>query len=330
MKIKELFNLYNARSKAFEDHEKGNIVFISNGLANNGVIGFVEPLEGERVFGFKGICLSAFCEATVHEPSFLTRGNGGSGLIVLEPRKPMDMKELLFYSAYINANLRWRFSFGRMVTKERVKEIALGEYDASVRCSNVSQWLPKMDQIRELPEIKNFGFIPITSLFTLHSGDYHKASAIPRGKYPLISCGEEDNGIIGYVDVPNDKLYRETLTIAYNGQPLTTKFHPYEFAAKDDVAVCIPKRTMRISTLMYIQYMLNQERWRYSYGRKCFKEKLSKINISLPLYSNGMINEDTIEQIVSNTSYWNFLSSYILRESKATKPRKSTLNSFVS
>jgi hypothetical protein len=330
MKVKELFNLYNARSRAFEDHEEGDIPFISNGLANNGVVGFVKPLKSERVFDFRGICLSAFCEATVHEPSFLPRGNGGSGLIVLEPRTSMEMKELLFYSAYVNANLRWRFSFGRMVTKERVKEIELGKYDPSVEYSDVSQWLPKRDKIKESPEIRGFGFIPITSLFTLHSGDYHKASAIPRGKYPLISCGEEDNGIIGYVDVPNDKLYRETLTVAYNGQPLTTKFHSYEFAAKDDVAVCIPKKRMKISTLIFIQYMLNQERWRYSYGRKCFNEKLSKINISMPLHSDGTIDEDTIEKIVFNTSYWNFLNSYTIKESKGMQSRKSTLNSFVS
>jgi len=330
MKVKDLFNLQNARSKAFSDHEKGNIPFISNGLINNGIVGFVNPLNGERVFKFRGICLSAFCEATVHEPPFLPRGNGGSGLVVLEPQTSMEMKELLFYSAYINTNIRWRFSFGRMVTKERVKGVSLENYDASIESPDIKEWLPKMHKIEESPEIKDFGFIPITSLFKLHSGDYHKASAIPSGKYPLISCGEEDNGIIDYVDVPNDKLYRETLTIAYNGQPLTTKFHPYEFAAKDDVAVCIPRRKLRISTLIFIQYLLNQERWRYSYGRKCFNKKLSRVKIRLPLRSNGTIDEDVIEKAISNTTYWDFLKSYTLNESQEIEKRKSTLNSFAS
>jgi hypothetical protein len=330
MKVTELFNIYNARSKAFEDHERGNMPFVSNGLTNNGVVGFVNPLKGERVFGFRGICISAFCEATVHEASFLPRGNGGSGLIVLEPKRPMEMNELLFYSAYINANVRWRFSFGRMVIRERVKEISLKKYDSSIETTSIPEWLPKMDKLGVSPEIENFSPVPITSLFHLHSGDYHKASAIPKGKYPLISCGEEDNGIIGYVDVPNTKLYRETLTIAYNGQPLATKFHPYEFAAKDDVAICLLKRELRISTLIFVQYLLNQERWRYSYGRKCFNEKLSRIKLRMPLRSDGSLDEDTIEKVVTNTTYWSFVKSYTLKESKRMRTKKSTLDSFTS
>lgn len=330
MKVSELFNLYNARSKAFEDHEEGQMPFVSNGFMDNGVIGFVKPLKGERVFEFRGICLSAFCEATAHEPPFLPRGNGGSGLIVLEPKRPMETGELLFYCAHINSNIQWRFSYGRMVTKERVKEINLEKYDPSIAPPNLSEWLPRRHKIGENPEVKKFGSILITSLFTLHSGDYHKGSVIPKGQYPLISCGEADNGIIGHVNVPNDKLYRETLTIAYNGQPLTTKFHPYEFAAKDDVAVCIPKRKMKISTLVFIQYLLNQERWRYSYGRKCFREKLSKFRIMLPLLADGNVDEDAINKIVSNTTYWNFVKSYAQNESIQGKKRKSTLNSYTS
>lgn len=100
-------------------------LFISNGKLNNGIVGYVTPLESDRVFEEKGICISAFCEATIQNPPFLPRGNGGSGLIVLTPLKPMNEELLTFYAAYINKYCNWMFSYGRMVTMERLKKIKL-------------------------------------------------------------------------------------------------------------------------------------------------------------------------------------------------------------
>jgi hypothetical protein len=113
-KLSELFILHNSKSSGFESYEQGEIRFISNGFYNNGVVGLVKPRSKDRVFNFHGICASAFCEATVQEPPFLPRGNGGSGLVVLEPKKKMLHDELLYYAAYINRFSKWRFSFGRM------------------------------------------------------------------------------------------------------------------------------------------------------------------------------------------------------------------------
>ena len=324
MKVKDLFNVHNAKSQAFEAHESGNIPFITNGLANNGFKGYVKPMAGEKVFDFTGICLSAFAEATVHEPPYLPRGNGGSGLIVLEPKTTMTSHELLYYSAYINKRISWRFSFGRMVTLDRAKEIPLIDYDPSIKIIDESILLPPQNTTNMAVNIKRFAWVQIGSLFDLHSGDYHKASELPDGEIPLVSCADRSNGVLRYCDIPTDLRYQFALTIAYNGQlPLITKFHPYEFGAKDDVAVCIPKRDLRFSTLIFIQYMLNRETWRHSYGRKCYKAKLKRFKISLPVDTEGNIDEDVIEKIVSNASYWEYYKSLIPSSIKQIKPHMS-------
>jgi hypothetical protein len=115
-----------------------------------------------------------------------------------------------------------------------------------------------------------------------------------------------------YCNVPQPHQYRNALTIAYNGSwPLLTKYHPYVFAAKDDVAVCIPRRKFRLSTLLYAQFMLNREVWRHSYGRKCFREKLKRFNIEVPIDDNGDLNEQAIENIVACASYWKFYEELV-------------------
>jgi type I restriction enzyme M protein len=146
----------------------------------------------------------------------------------------------------------------------------------------------------------------LTSLFTLHTGDYHNASALSEGVVPLISCGDIDNGFIKLVDVPDQFVCSNKLTIAYNGQPLTTKYHPYSFAAKDDVAVCMPINELKPRTLVFIQYMVDSQKWRYSYGRKCFRERLSQLQLFVPTDAEGEIDEDTIEKIVADTLYSRF------------------------
>ncbi len=134
----------------------------------------------------------------------------------------------------------------------------------------------------------------IDDLFTVTSGDYHDTITLDNGDVPLISCGDEQQGLVGYFDIPKENVYRDCLTVAYNGLPLTTKYHPYHFAAKDDVAVLRPRKAMSRNTLLYIAAMLNESKWRYHYGRKCFRGKLQNVTLRLPA-KNNEIDSDFID-----------------------------------
>jgi len=311
MIIDDLFKVHVAKSHGFSKYDRGDAAFITNGFTNNGVQGYVCPIKMDKVFTFHGLCMSAFCEATVQNPPFVGRGNGGSGIIVLEPKNAMSMKDLYFLASYINNSARWRFSYGRMVSKERVPKIEIPDLSERSDDFDITLPLPNREKYEKISK-KNikYGELKISSIFNLHSGDYHNASSLPEGEIPLVSCGEKNNGVMRFVDVPDEKIYQNALTIAYNGQPMTTKYHPYQFAAKDDVAICISKRKLKLTTLAFIQFILNSEAWRFSFGRKCFREKLSYSIINLPIDADENIDEDVIEEIVTNSSYWNFLEEH--------------------
>src|SRR5947209_7010968 len=114
--IDSLFNLHRARSGLFSEYGKGDVAYVGNGLADNAVVGFVTPLEGDKVFPFTGIAVSAFCEATVQTPPFIACGRAGNGLSVLQPKSPMRTAQLAYIAAYINRALRWRFNWYRQTT----------------------------------------------------------------------------------------------------------------------------------------------------------------------------------------------------------------------
>ena len=121
----------------------------------------------------------------------------------------------------------------------------------------------------------------------------------------MVSCGDQNNGIAGYFDV--DRTYQNRLTIALNGSTLATKYHPYIFAAKDDVAVCIPRAPIRLTTQLFVQVMVNRDKWRYSYYRKCYLEKLRRFTVLLPTIK-GELDEDVMGRMIETTPYWSYLS----------------------
>ncbi len=76
-----------------------------------------------------------------------------------------------------------------------------------------------------------FAEFRVDAIFDLMAGDYHSLSETPAGTMPMVSCADYGNGVIGTYAVPPEAIFRDCLTIAFNGAPLTTKLHPYEFAA---------------------------------------------------------------------------------------------------
>jgi len=132
--------------------------------------------------------------------------------------------------------------------------------------------------------------VKVATLFNVVSGDFHAIKELEPGRVPLVSCGDTDNGVMGYYDVPADKQYENTITVAYNGSwPIMSKFHPYVFGAKDDVAVLRPHYPMTSLCLLYMAALFNRMTWRYSYGRKCFREKLMDVELPIPVKESGNV-----------------------------------------
>jgi type I restriction enzyme M protein len=153
-----------------------------------------------------------------------------------------------------------------------------------------------------------FAAFALSSLFALKAGDYHSMSHIPAGPTPVATCADNGNGIMGCYEIAVGPIYRDCLTIAFNGRPLTTKLHPYAFAAKDDVAVALPTKSLSPAALVFIQAAINAERWRFSYYRKCFFRKLGRTVVALPVRPDGSLDVAYMERAVRAQPYWWFLA----------------------
>ena len=314
--IEALFRLHRAQSGLFSEYAKGDVPYIGNGLSDNAVVGFVKPRPTDKVFDFPAIVLSAFCEATVQAPPFVACGRAGNGLVVLEPRSPMPMRQLAYVAAYINLAVRWRFNWYRQTTADRLRRLPVPDVIPNDIPYPVRAALPPLAAAEPGEWQLHLRPYSLGELYNLKPGDYHSLSEIPAGDVPVVSCGDANNGISGFHDVKRH-FYRDRLTIAFNGMnTLTAKYHPYRFAAKDDVAICLPLRPLRLSTEIFIQTMLNRERWRYSYYRKCFAEKLRRFSILLPT-RDGELDEGTMKTVVLSSPYWTYIERMSARNQTA-------------
>lgn len=72
--------------------------------------------------------------------------------------------------------------------------------------------------------------------------------------------------------------------------------------------------------------MLNHIKWRYSYGRQCYKTKYAKTQVVLPVTSNRDLNEEYMANMVECANHWRVVeSSCELQSETAENAHTATL-----
>lgn len=315
MKLNQLFKIENAKSGSFSNYGDGNVVFITNGDYEASILGYVTPLDSDKVFNEKAICLSSFGEATIPPIPFVARGNGGSGLLVLIPLKNMNDEELYSYASQLNL-LKWKFNFSRMAIEKRIENLELFEHHTNLNIDNRKKYLlPKKKrkekfniqaEMIEFPLIfdeDNNGLCVVT-----------KKSALPKnsleiGNTPYVTTSSLNNGISGFFDIePNSKS--KCLTVALNGSVGEVFFQFEDFVTSTDNVVLEIKDNYNPYFLFYIATMIKNHQWRYNYYRKLTMTKLKKLSIPVPCINNQIAIE-YIEKVVRNSYGFKEIKKFI-------------------
>ena len=208
--------------------------------------------------------------------------------VYLEEKKPSE-NDIRYR---IEQTLREAISF--MIKDNRIQDFAENVMNPKFFCD--------IKKSSHTPVLKE---IPITDIFQvpIKTGDYHVSRELDSGTIPLVSCSAVNNGFEGKFDVPVSNTIKNAITIASDGQPLATYFHYYPFVAKDNVIIGIPNQSYKFTTLLFFATQLNGLRWRFSYGRKCYLNKIHKIKFFLP-FRNNEIDEDYIEYLFKRSPSW--------------------------
>jgi len=236
---------------------------------------------------------------------------------------------MLYYSAYINKRISWRFSFGRMVTKDRLAQLEIEEYDGTIRPSkSIKELMPSKPQKNSLGSRRiSFANVKLSCIFKIVRGRGAYRNALSSGNTPLVSATSSDTGILDYVDV-RPTFRAPAITVERVSGRAFVQLRDFA-TVPADVSVLIPKDPkIPLSLLFIVAYMVNSEQWRYSYGRKLTKGRLKKTSIPIPINQEGKIDYELGNELLDCCYGWRVIvDAYSLFSAK--RPDK-TLESFLS
>lgn len=121
-----------------------------------------------------------------------------------------------------------------------------------------------------------------------------KAADRESGNIPLITAGENNNGISSFINNPNHKEYSSAITLDMFANVF---YQPSIFKCDDNITI-LKNAKMNKYSAMFIISQLKKLKVKYSYGNQVRPNRLSRDKILLPIDEKGEPN-------------WEFMENYI-------------------
>lgn len=311
VKISDLFDVkygINLELVHLEECEKGDpdsINFVSRTEKNNGISAYVEkvydlepnPANTISVAG-GGSVLATF----YHTEEYYS----GRDIYILIPKKEYNHIEMLFYAYCIRLN-KYRYNYGRQANKT-LKNIEIPE-------SMLTNWqhlsIDKINTLKKNPilnektslDIENWKEFLFEDLFEITGSkttSIHDLEEYGVGKFPFVTTQATNNAIEGFYDFKTEDGNVLTIDSAVIGY---CSYQPLPFTASDHVEKLIPKFELNKYLAMFVTTIINNEQYRYNYGRKASQTRLKERSIKLPTTPKGDPDWQFMENYIKSLPY---------------------------
>lgn len=353
--IGRLFKIKRGKRLIEEDRENGEIFYFSASQDNNGLTDKIaNPLFIEKdslIYSTFGDCYYVEGEFTASDEISILQNNNlnkNIGLfiatIINKNKYKYAYGRKAFQNKFVNESIKlpvkknenncylidnhkeysddgyipdWDYMeefIERLETRER-------ESQGSIRDA-----LKTENKIEKVPElnINNWKEFKIDNLFNLYNGKGITQEEINdnQGTLNVVQSGEENNGILGCIDLNYVKEMNYTysltpcLTVARTGSAGSISFQRNGCVVGDSAKILILKKNnILIEYYLFVQAIMSKLRYKYSYGRKVTEDKYLNEIIKLPIQrdkSHKPIIDETKKY--SDRGYipdWDFMENYI-------------------
>jgi len=286
--------------------EESEINFISRTSQNLGVVAKVSRLANIDPFpaGLITVTLggSYLLSSFIQQQPFYTAQN----IKVLTPKNEMSYSEKLFYCKAIEMN-RFRYtSHGREANETLDFLMVPAQVPDVFKNINIEEFL----EINDSPILKcnmnldknSFKWFELNELFKVKGTKTTPVSELKKDverKYPYITTQGTNNGVEGFYSDYTEDGEVITFDSAVTGY---CSYQALPFSASDHVEKVIPKFKINKYIALFLVTVLNQEQYRYNYGRKCCQTRMRKIKIKLPA-KNGKPDWEFMEKYIQSLPY---------------------------
>lgn len=120
-----------------------------------------------------------------------------------------------------------------------------------------------------------------------------------KGKYSYVTTQATNNGVEGFYDFYTEDGNVLTVDSAVLGY---CSYQPFNFSASDHVEKLIPNFEMNKYVALFLVTIMNLEKYRYNYGRKCSQTRMKQISIKLPT-KKGQPDFEYMENFIKSLNY---------------------------
>ena len=123
---------------------------------------------------------------------------------------------------------------------------------------------------------------------------------------------------MGFYDRPEGAVLWKPGTITVSTVTGDAFIQPVPFIVTDNVVLLAPKsefESLRLTSLEFIAVMINEVKWRYSYGRQCYMTKFATTEIMLPVKGDAL-DENFMQVAIESASYWKLVKAVFTSQSE--------------
>jgi len=308
----------------YEYKDPDNIPFVSRTDANNCVDCYVSPSDLQKIEEGNAIAIGDTTSTISYQPEPFGTGDH---MIVIRA------KWLSFYTGIFIVSLlrreKFRYSYGRAYLMDSIKST---ELLLPATADETPDWLWMENYIKSLhykpvsTKVDTSGRSKlneqiwekylISEIFTIQNGKGVTQEEIVEnpGMVPTVQSGEENNGIIGFLDLDYAKSVGYTytnsscLTVARSGTAGCIHYFGHGCIVGDSAKLLQTKESVSEHCYLFLATILKSLRYKYSYGRKVTEDKYVDEVIVLPSLAGRKPDWAWIDSYMKTLSYSDRLS----------------------
>ena len=152
--------------------------------------------------------------------------------------------------------------------------------------------------------IENWKWFNLGDLFIFEKGERLTKPDRVEGDIPLITAGENNNGVTEYIFLKILKI-KETIQKQNNcGYVFNVFYHDYNYFSDDNIHTLIPiKFELNKYNSLFLVTILSKLKYKYAYGRQLRLMRLSFEKIKLPIDKNGAPDWQFMEDYIKSLPY---------------------------
>ena len=118
--------------------------------------------------------------------------------------------------------------------------------------------------------------VKLSELFDISRGVRLTKAEQEPGDIPLVTAGEDNYGINGYISNGKSDIFEDVITVDMFCHAI---YRDYKFYCDDNIIVLIPKKEMTLNEKLYYALCISQNKYKFGYGRQLRLSRLDEIQI---------------------------------------------------